>query len=986
MRATMRAFAVPGLAAVLALSASCGVGGAGIALGLGGGGGGGGGPAPPPPPNVTVAAPPGQANANLVRFQYVLRDPQVTPIRDENGQIVDPGGVDDPRVRIRAEWQIAEPGIDTEVWFEMSEAVVPESDGTRALSLGQHSFVWNTLPDLAGYVGRFRVRIRVTAEYEETAGFRRTFRTRPATMTIDNRLAGTVFGVEVQPPSDVDTFPVDLRPDGDGFVVADFGANIVERVDTNGLVSRLLGFGVPGDTIGTGRSPGVARLQTLIGVELDAAGNLYTNHSTSLVVTNQGAVPISFGATTVPPYTVVRGATGLQSSRDVRFHPSGALLFLDQGTTLLAFNPQDPANPGSTPIVLAGVAVAPGAAEAIAGGGASTDDGVPATTAQIADAIGVAVGPDGEIYYVERGAARVRVVNPGTTDLVVGAATVAPGTVVTVAGTGTPGSAGDEGPATAAQLSLPGAIDVNAQRGLFIADTGNARVRMVNLGAAPMTFAETTVGQGQIDTVVGGGSGGVGSKALDLQFAIPNALSLDADGNLLVADERTVIFVNGGTTSITSYGKTAGPARTARVYDANRRAGAPLTEPRTIHSDAPTEVFVTDRATVRVMNLATTPRVFGGEAALPGEVVVVGGGSVPGFGGDGGSARSAAFAFPSGLAKDGPRRLYVADTGNDRVRMINLGDPRLPTTESETVLGQTVAPGGVATVIGGASAPLFQDGDGGPAGSCSLLGPEAVAVSGDGLIWIADTGHHRIRVVNTGLDPVTIAGVTVGPGSIGTVVGNGTAGSTPDGAGPWLTSSPSALAIDNQGVVYFAERGNSRIRCLNPSAAGVVRAGIAIGPDEVRTLVGTGVAGNSGDGGEGPAAQIASPRALFVQSRSDNLPVVLYFSDEVAHVVRVLNLTSDEDLPLAIDAERRVIVTIPAASVATVAGGPNTPGVPNFPADSGDGEEAARVRFNSPFGIAVTTAAGVNAHFFVADRGNDRLRRFAAPLLATPQR
>jgi hypothetical protein len=293
-----------------------------------------------------------------------------------------------------------------------------------------------------------------------------------------------------------------------------------------------------------------------------------------------------------------------------------------------------------------------------------------------------------------------------------------------------------------------------------------------------------------------------------------------------------------------------------------------------------------------------------------------------------------------------------------------------------------VAPGNVTTVVGGASGPLPADGDGGPADACSLLGPEAVAVGGDGLIWVADTGHHRIRVVNPGAEPVTVVGVTVDPGTIRTVIGAGSPGFTADGAGPWFTSSPAALAVDNQGVVYFAERGNARIRCLNPTSATFSRAGIEVPPGEVRTLVGDGVPGNSGDGGDGPSARIASPRALVVQSRSDNTPVALYFSDEAAHVVRMLNLTADDDLALATDPQGNVTVTIPAASVFTVAGGPNTPGFPNTPAYDGDGDEAARVRFAGPFGIAVTTANGQPAHFFVADGGNDRLRRFAAPSLS----
>lgn len=959
------------LALPVALAASCGVGGALAASGGGGGGGGGGSP-PPPPPSVVVASPAGQAASNLVAFTYVLRDPQV---REDSGR---PGGADDPRVRITAQWEDADA---PDVWNDMTEAEVRETDGRRGLSLGQHTFVWNTLPDLGGRQGRFRVRVRVVADYEETAGIRRRFRTREVPFTIDARWAGTVFGAQVQPPDDLDTFPVDVRPDGTGFVVADFGANIVERVDSSGLVRRLLGFGVPGDTVDSGKSPGVARLQTLLGVEIDAAGNLYTNHSNSILVTNQGPAPLAYGAISVPPFMVVKGTTDLQDARDVRIHPSGALLCLDQGRFLVAFNRQDPAAGGSTPIVLAGVTIAPGAGETIAGGGVSDVEGVAATAALIDDAVAIAIGPDAEVYFVERNAARVRVVNTGTTDLTIGGSVVAAGTIRTVAGDGNSGFDGDGGPALAARFRIPTAIDVSPERALFIADTANVRVRVANLGTSDFTFAGTTIAPRDVDTVVGGGAGGVGSKARDLQLAIPNGLALDANGHLLVADERQVVFVNGGTTTTSAYGVSARGGYTARVYDASRRGGVPLAEPRAVHAPSATEVYFTDRATVRVMNLDRESRVFGGDSAVAGGTAIVGGGAVPGFGGDGGSARSAAFSFPSGLAAQGRLRLFVADTGNGRIRLVNVGDPRLAAFDTDMYLGQEILPGAVRTVVGGAPGPLPQDGDGLAAASASLRDPLGVAVAPDGLLWILDTGHHRVRVVNPGAAAVVVAGVTVDPGTIRTIVGDGTPGFTADGPGPWKVNEPSAIAIDNAGVVYFADRGNARIRCLNTTAAAVTRAGIVIAPGEVRTLVGTGVAGNSGDGGDGIAAQIDSPRGLFVQSRLDATAVALYFSDESQNVVRVLNLTSDEDLALVIGEDRRVLVTVPASSVFTVAGGPNTVGFPNPPAFAGDGAPASEVRFNAPFGIAVTVTGGVPAHFFVADRRNDRLRRFGAPTL-----
>lgn len=971
------------LAASAALPA-CGVGGIAAVAAGGGGGGGGGGSEPPPPPTSTVTVPTGTSVANLVPFAFQLRDPQV------KGSKQRPGGDDDPRTEVVLEWQRIDPDRpDLEFpWLPMTEATVESpagaSEGTRGLALGQHTFVWNTIPDLGSYRGRVNVRVR--AEYEEASGIDRTFRSRPAVFTIDNRLCATLLGEEVQPPSDVETLPVDLVPDGDGFLVACLGANVVERVDADGIPLRVVGLGVAGDTTASGRNPGVARLPTLLALAKDSLGNLYTNHGVSVVVSNLGAAPLDFGSTAVPPRTTLRGIANLSSSRGVRFHPTGALLHLVGGTELRAFNPQDPADLGSTAIVLAGVSIAPGDSETLAGGGGTDADGAAGLATLVTDAVALAVGPDGEVYYAERGLGRVRVLNTGAAPVVVGGASVAPGTVRTVAGSGVLGFSGDGGPATAALLNLPGSLDVSADRALFVADAGNARIRLANLGPAQVTFADPEaadpVDPGEIATVVGGGTGGVGSKARDLQLVVPNAVALDAQGHLLVADVQAVVFVNGGTTTVTSYGRTASPGRTAKVYDAIRRGGIPLADPRAAHSNSPTEVVFSDRSTIRVLNLAGTSRVFGGNSADPGAIEIVGGGAVPGFSGDGGPARAAAFSFPSALALEGPRRLYAADTGNDRIRLLNLGDPRQTTAHVEVVLGVTVGPGNVDTVVGGAAGPLLDDGDGSAALGAVLDGPEGVAVGPDGLVWVADTLHHRIRVVNPGAASVVVAGVPVAAGTIETIVGTGTAGFDGDGALPRSVNAPAGLAIDNLGVVYFADRGNARVRALNATGAAVTLASVTIPPGEVATLVGTGVPGNLGDGGEGPSAQITSPRALFVQTRaSDNLPAALYLSDEGAHVVRMLNLIPDEDLPVAVDFQGRTVTTAAAASMVTIAGGPVTPGFPNSPAFSGDGQPAEQVRLAAPFGIAVTNVAGDPAHFFVADRGNRRIRRFGAPPL-----
>jgi hypothetical protein len=977
--------------------AGCGVGGI-LAASAGGGGGGGGSSSKPAPPTASVVAPGGDAASNLVAFQYLLRDPQVKGSPDPGAPPPAPGEPapigTDPRVRIEAQYARLPAAPGAEDWRTMTEARVRASEGTRALALGQHTFVWNALVDLAGFTGR--VRVRVVATYEDSAGIRRTFKTRDAVFVIDNRLAATIFGADVQPANDVDTFPVDMRPDGDAFLVACLGANIVERIDALGRNERVVGYGVPGDTVGAaGQNPGVVRLQTLVAFDVDAKRSVFTNHSDSLLVTNTQPLSVapgfSFLGFSVPPQTTVRAGSAAPRdfvlARGARLHPSGVLL--------LANNPGTDAselralNGTAAAVTLAGTTVAAGTQAVFAGGTSATtkDDGAPASITQLDDVVSVAVGPDGEIYYTERSHGRVRVVNPGAAALTIGGTVVLPGTVTTVAGSGTLGFAGDGGPAKVARLNLPGGIDVSPERVLFIADTSNRRVRMANLGPSAVTFAETPVNPGDIATAVGhdpgaSGGGGVGSKAKDINLGTPNSVTVDANGNLLIADQHQVVLVNAGTVTVTSYGKTAGPARTASVYDATLRGGLPLLGPRAVHSQASDRLYFTDRTTVRVLNLGTTPAIVGGAEADPGTTAIVAGGAVPGFSGDGGSARSAAFANPSALASEGPTRIYVADTDNDRIRVINVNDPRLGTA-AQTVFGVSVPSGAVATVagLGRTMTPPPADGDGLAPTAAVLLAPQGVAVSNAGLLFVADTGHHRIRVMNPGPGDATVAGVLIAAGTIRTVVGGGIAGSSPDGPGPWLVSSPGALALDRD-LLYFAESGNARIRVLNISAATVRCAGLDVPPSQIVTICGTGVRGSSGDGGLGPDARVDTPRSLFVQTLNSER-VALYFADGPQNVVRVLNLTDDQDLVGAESFEGQPTVTIPARSVISLAGGPNSLGFPNPPSFAGDGEEASKMRFSNPFGVAVLVdpSSGRPAHLFVADEQNNRLRRAGAPPL-----
>jgi NHL repeat-containing protein len=972
------------LAAALCLSPGCGVGGVLVALAGGGGGGGSKSEPKPPAPAVFVSLPDGPEGSNLVPFKVRLTDARLA------------GSDRNPRVRITPTF--APTGGE---FRPMTEAAVAQSEGTRGLTLvDEHTFVWNAFVDLGAAVGD--VRFRFEAAYEDAEGITRKFVAYEDRLHVDGRLAATVFGADVRDDSDVDTFPIDIRPDGDGFMVACLGANIVERVGPTGRIDRVVGLGIPGTIANGGQAPGVARLPLVFGFDLDPAGNVLATHGESVSLTNRSGASVVFGlvdeggtatpdTTTVAPQTVAtvigaqrsvagsRGQLGppISFGRAMRRHPTGALLFIDGAARVTAVNPQDPASGASTSVTLAGVVIGPGEAKVILGGGTQTGDDVPGTDALLTDAYALGIGPDGEVYCVERGPSRVRVLNTTAAPITVGGASVAANAVRTVVGGPSPGFGGDGGPATSAKLDQPSSVDVSPQRVLFIADTNNVVVRAANMSGSDVTFAETTIAAGAIDTVAGGGTGGVGSKARAFAFEIPNGASLDTNGNLLVADGHRVVFVNGSTATVESYGATTGAGRVALVYDATNRGGLILVEPRALASPSPDVLYVTDRSSVRVLNLGAVPAVYGGASAYPGAAAVLGGGAVTGFAGDGASARFAAFSTPSALATEGPFILYVADTGNDRVRVINTDDARLAAVHS--ALGVSVVAGNVATVVGGGPPGQADDGDGLAPTAANLSGPQGLAVSNAGLLFIADTGHHRIRVVNPGPNAVTVAGVGVPAGTIATVVGTGTPGFTADGAGPWTIDTPTALAVDRD-LLYFGEAGNARIRVLNVSAAPVTVANIVVAPGEVRTICGSGVRGNEGDFGLSVDALIDTPHGFALQTVNGDR-AALYFADGPQHVVRMLNLTSDTDLVGALNAQGGVAVTVPDSSIVTLAGGPNTPGFQNAPGFDGDGDEARAMRFAEPWGVAVTTSGGAPAHFFVADSRNQRVRRFGAPPL-----
>ncbi len=207
------------------------------------------------------------------------------------------------------------------------------------------------------------------------------------------------------------------------------------------------------------------------------------------------------------------------------------------------------------------------------------------------------------------------------------------------------------------------------------------------------------------------------------------------------------------------------------------------------------------------------------ESSLAGVLSVVAGDGVQGFSGDGGAATSAELNSPQGVAVGSDGTLYIADTGNQRIRAVR---------------------GGVITTISGSGGAGFA-GDGGPAMNARFRGPTALAIDASGALLICDEGNERVRRISAGV--------------IQTVVGNGTEGFAGDGGAANLAEldTPKGVAVGSDGRIFVADAHNERIRMV--AANGVIS-----------TFAGNGVAGFAGDGGAATAAELAMPRGVMVTS------------------------------------------------------------------------------------------------------------------------
>ena len=540
-------------------------------------------------------------------------------------------------------------------------------------------------------------------------------------------------------------------------------------------------------------------------------------------------------------------------------------------------------------------------------GSDDSDDGGSALSTALSQPEGIVVDGAGNVYFSDAAVHRVRKIT-------------ANGVIQTVAGTGVAGFSGDGGPANAALLNQPYGLAFDTSGNLYIADLGNARVRKVGT-------------DGTIQTVAGGGalpatSSGQGGPANSTQLAQPRDVALGTDGSLYISDfgaNQVYRVTSDGTLSLmagTGVAGFSGVATSAVLAQLNAPAGLAVDPTGELyiadsgnncvrkvyngviitvfHTPAPTGVALDSTgmlyvaaasyfgtvvqpipgvASARDVTIDPSGDIFLTSGALVSEIpsggiltTLAGSGTSPYFGGDGGLATAALLYSPSGIAVDSNGNWYIADTSNNRIRMVTPAGV-ITTFAGTGGAGQLNAPRGIAI---DASNNLYIADTGNndvleitPAGAIMTIAshlnnPVSVAIDTadtQGSVYIADSGNNRIvRVAADGtastfakiIGPLAVAVDTAGNVyvadaiQIWSVASDGTAGSLVKGL-----SSPSGMAFESDGTLVIADTGANVVRRLSPSAVMTV-------------IAGTGTSGFSGDGGPALAAQLSGPSGIAI--------------------------------------------------------------------------------------------------------------------------
>lgn len=506
---------------------------------------------------------------------------------------------------------------------------------------------------------------------------------------------------------------------------------------------------------------------------------------------------------------------------------SFALLPLLGTTALLAWGESQVSGRLRVPAYTAG-----GRVELVAGSG-NVRDGGKAIEAVVTGIAGLAADREGDLYFSDSGNGRVRKIDART------------GTISTIAGNGLLISEESSLLATERALRAPGplALDVE-KRLLYVGEVVGRRVQKIDLASG--TVQELPVPEG-------GGFGKI------------SALVWTPTG-LVVAD-----------------------AERGRLWKLVRSlwidmlpAGAELKGGiRSLARDGMGHLYLSELEGHRVLKLDTNS----------GRLTPYVGTGKPGKGSGGGPAAATAIKAPDGLAFDAAGNLLVADLGNQRILEVNGQTGEATVRHQSTAAKGSIlewSPGSLALdaqgnlwvgdvhrdrvlrfAVGATQPDVIAGGaglgDGGPATEAHLAQPGSVVADRWGNVYISDTLHHRVRVVEAE------------SGSIYTLVGTGNPGFNGDGLPGAETSLayPAQLQVDEAGRLYVGDYRNHRVRLYDPATA------------KVSTVAGNGEVGEAGDGGPARDASLSHPHGIYLDG-----PDTLVVASAVSSTLRRIDLRS----------------------------------------------------------------------------------------------
>jgi trimeric autotransporter adhesin len=605
-------------------------------------------------------------------------------------------------------------------------------------------------------------------------------------------------------------------------VVAEQTGTFYGQAMTAGHLYTVAGNGTKGYSGDGGPATG-AELFEVDGIAIDGAGNLVLADSQNnrvRVVAEQTGTFYGQAMTAGDIYTVAgngtRGYSGdggpatsaeLDQPTGVTVDGAGNLAIADTFNSVVRVV-------AVTTGTFYGQAMTAGDIYTVAGNGTNgySGDGGPATAAQFNGPPGVTIDGAGNLVIADDGNARVRVVaaQAGT---FYGRAMTA-GDVYTVAGNGEASSSGNSGPATAAEFGDLSGVALSPSAGLVIADSGSYRVRVV--AAQTGTFFGQAMKAGDVYGIAGNGKRSrpaLGHGATGTPV-VPAGVAVDGTGNVLIADALNNRILVVPDTSGTFYGQAmtaghvysiAGTGRLGHHGGGGPATAATLDGPEGLAVDAAGNVLIADTGNSWVRVVAEQTGTFYGRAMTAGDIYKIAGGTKPrpGYTGTGRVANGAKLAYPDDVTVDGAGNVLIADTRNQRIRVI--------AEQAGTFYGQAMTAGDIYTIAGDGGFGGFS-GDGGPATAAAFNYPGGVAVDATGNVLISDTSNNRVRVVaeQTG----TFYGVPMTAGDVYTAAGTGVNGFSGNG-GPATSAdlgAPMGITVSPAGALIFCDYYNHQIR------------------------------------------------------------------------------------------------------------------------------------------------------------------------------